>query len=264
MNREERQFEPELEGQAEPQPAPGDLERAPDEPRYPFWTYGDFVLYLFLTLPLFMIVMAGTTFAIHVLRVPGNRSVYMLAAQFAVYGLSFLILKALFRIRYDRPFWSSLGWSMPRRPSLWLLVGMALAVAVVVAAAVMKVSQVKGPMYELLQDPAALATVAVLAVTVGPVAEELFFRGLLLPLMTRTLGAAAGVIVVGLLFALPHAPQYGWSWKQVLLIAGAGSAFGVVRYVTGSTAAAAIAHAAYNGTFFALYFISQRLGTGPE
>jgi membrane protease YdiL (CAAX protease family) len=65
-----------------------------------------------------------------------------------------------------------------------------------------------------------------------------------------------GIILTALPFALLHGPEYAWSWRHVLLIAVAGCAFGLIRYRTGSTASSAIAHAAYNSTFFAAMLVS--------
>jgi membrane protease YdiL (CAAX protease family) len=67
------------------------------------------------------------------------------------------------------------------------------------------------------------------------------------------LGAAAGILGTGALFGLLHAPEYAWSWRHVLLITAAGSAFGWVRYKSGSTAASTFMHAAYNLTQFAAF-----------
>jgi hypothetical protein len=103
----------------------------------------------------------------------------------------------------------------------------------------------------LLRDRTSLALVGVFAVTLGPLCEELIFRGFLQPLLARTLGAAAGVVVTAAVFALPHGPQYAWSWQHVLLITLAGAVFGWVRHRSGSTMAAAVMHAGYNLVFFA-------------
>jgi membrane protease YdiL (CAAX protease family) len=58
-------------------------------------------------------------------------------------------------------------------------------------------------------------------------------------------------------FGLLHLQQYGNSWRHVLLITLAGAAFGWMRYRTGSTKAAVIMHAAYNGVFFVLLAVQQ-------
>jgi membrane protease YdiL (CAAX protease family) len=106
------------------------------------------------------------------------------------------------------------------------------------------------PMEELLRDRLSIALVGLFATTLGPVCEELAFRGFLQPLLTRTFGAVVGVVLAALPFTLLHGPQYGWSWQHVLPVGLAGLSFGIVRYVTGSTAAATAMHATYNLTVF--------------
>src|SRR5256885_2249784 len=80
--------------------------------------------------------------------------------------------------------------------------------------------------------------VATLAVTLGPVSEELIFRGFLFPLLARTFGVVVAILGAALPFALLHGPQYAWSWRHILLVLLAGCAFGWVRHRTGSTAVA--------------------------
>ena len=58
-------------------------------------------------------------------------------------------------------------------------------------------------------------------------------------------------------FALLHGPQYAWSWRHVLLIAVAGSAFGWWRVTHGSTGASALMHAGYNAVLVAGYLIGR-------
>ncbi len=109
------------------------------------------------------------------------------------------------------------------------------------------------PIKQLLTDRSSILLVSVFATTLGPLCEELAFRGFLLPLLLRSLGPLAGVFLTALPFAVLHGPQYGWSWRHLLLITLAGAAFGWVRYRTGSTAAAAVTHASYNLTFLVAY-----------
>lgn len=55
-------------------------------------------------------------------------------------------------------------------------------------------------------SPAMVVQIVVAAVFVAPVAEELFFRGLLYGAMRRRLSAEAAIVAVGLLFGFIHAP----------------------------------------------------------
>ena len=110
----------------------------------------------------------------------------------------------------------------------------------------------------MLEGPLGLPLFGIFSVILGPVTEELAFRGFFMPLLIRALGAPAGIILTALPFALLHGPEYAWAWQYVLLIGAAGAAFGWVRYGTGSTLASAMMHSTYNLTFFAGLALGQR------
>jgi Predicted metal-dependent membrane protease len=133
-----------------------------------------------------------------------------------------------------------------------------LALVVGLLGFVLKTPMIESPMQELMRDPRSAAAVAFLAVTLGPICEELIFRGLLLPLLAHSLGAPAAIVLSAIPFALLHGPQYGWVWQTIVLVTVAGIAFGYVRQRTGSTAIAALTHATYNGTFLFAWF-QQRI-----
>ena len=106
------------------------------------------------------------------------------------------------------------------------------------------------PMTEMMEGRASLILMAIFGVTLGPLCEELAFRGFLQPLLVRSLGAAPGIIVAAIPFGLMHYPEYGNSWRHAAIVAAAGAAFGWVRHKTGSTRASTIMHGAYNALFF--------------
>jgi membrane protease YdiL (CAAX protease family) len=112
------------------------------------------------------------------------------------------------------------------------------------------------PLKGLLATRASVALLIVFVGFLGPLFEELAFRGFLMPLLVRSLGAVSGIVFTALLFALLHGPEYEWSWRHVTLILLAGVVFGSVRYVTRSTTAAVMIHSSYNLTFL-IAFISQ-------
>jgi membrane protease YdiL (CAAX protease family) len=109
-----------------------------------------------------------------------------------------------------------------------------------------------------MQDRASIAIIGVFGVTLGPMAEELAFRGFLQPLLVRSLGVLPGIVVAALPFGLLHFSEYGNSWRHVVLICAAGVAFGWMRHVTGSTRASTLMHSAYNALFFAALWGSKR------
>lgn len=191
------------------------------------------------------------------------RAAQVLAMQFLFWGLWFAALYGLIRYRYGERFWRAMGWLRPPQGYLQAAaLGVVTAGGVIGAAFLLRPPRVPMPLLELLKDPLSLALVGIFAVTLGPVCEELAFRGFLLPWLVRWIRPAPAILVTGALFAALHGPEYAWSWRHVLLIGLAGAAFGLVRYRTGSTAAAAMMHAAYNFVFLAA-LLAQTGGNLP-
>lgn len=93
---------------------------------------------------------------------------------------------------------------------------------------------------------------AVFAVTLGPLMEEVFFRGFLYPVIARRLGVFWGIVLTALPFGLIHMVQYGYAWGAVLIIFMVGMVLTTVRAVTKSVASSFLAHVGYNGTLMVL------------
>lgn len=86
-----------------------------------------------------------------------------------------------------------------------------------------------------------------LGVSLGPILEESFFRGCLLPLLAQTTGKVGAVILIALLFAVLHQPADLVHWLSFTATA---VAYGWIRVASRSTAASAIMHATYNVSVF--------------
>jgi len=228
---------------------------APQPEPYPFWGYRDLIFLIGLAVPCLVIGILFVSAAAIVAPESWNTpAVAALTLQFLIYGLWFGCLWGLIRLRYDRPFGESLRWKKPSRGwASYVLLGLGLAVVVGLLGAVTRAPNIEMPMKELLSDRTSLLLVGIFAVSLGPVCEELIFRGFLQPLIERSLGPVLAVVLSALPFALLHGPQYAWSWQHILLVMAAGCVFGVVRILSGSTAAAAAMHAGYNLTFFVAY-----------
>jgi membrane protease YdiL (CAAX protease family) len=227
---------------------------------YPFWTYQDLLIFLALAPPS---ILAGGMLVRVIILIGGwkpPRAVELLPAQFLGYLFWFCCLYLLLRVKYDQPFWPSLRWVIPARGGLWaaFLWGPAVAFSVAFLGATLRAPEIEMPFKEFLSDPTSILLVAIFATTLGPMCEELAFRGFLFPLLERSLGTLAAIVVSALPFALLHGPQYAWSWQHILLVSLAGASFGWMRYRTGSTLAAAVMHATYNLTFFFGYLFLGR------
>lgn len=104
---------------------------------------------------------------------------------------------------------------------------------------------------EQLPTDTSLSVLETVIVAVGlvPVVEEWFFRGVLQQGLVASLGAAGGVFLTALFFALGHgaglSPQaWGALVAQTLLL---GIAFGYARHRTGSLLAPILLHIGVNG-----------------
>lgn len=246
---------PAAEPQAQPEPV------APPPERYPFWGYSDLFLFAGLALPGMLTGMGIVKILLRISRVHLIPAAELLAGEFAGYAALFVILLGIFRLQYNRPLWESVGWNPTRIPPVWLAAaGLGTAVAVAFLAAAIRTPITENAMTQLLKDRASLILVAIFGVSVGPIAEELVFRGFLQPLLVRSLGAVAGIIAAAIPFGMLHFWQYGNSWRHVILISAAGAAFGCIRQTTGSTKASAIMHAGYNAVLFAGLFLQGKSG----
>jgi hypothetical protein len=116
------------------------------------------------------------------------------------------------------------------------------------------------PMMELLKDPDTLWLFGIFAVLIGPVTEEIGFRGFLFQPIERAQGAVAAILITSAIFASLHGGQYGWSWQILTLLFVAGVSFGFVRWKTGSLWPPIVMHIAYNGLQFGAFFASQKYG----
>jgi membrane protease YdiL (CAAX protease family) len=111
----------------------------------------------------------------------------------------------------------------------------------------------------------------VLQVTLGPVLEEVVFRGYLFALVTWLLQGLGNdsarnrlvVMAAAITFALVHMSQPGAGWLQLMCITSTGTLYGWLRIRSGSVAPAAASHAAYNLTLYGIAGIVAAL-SGPS
>ncbi|HEY7335090.1 MAG TPA: type II CAAX endopeptidase family protein [Bryobacteraceae bacterium] len=208
----------------------------------PFWNYEDLALFIGAIIPCaFLGLILVRT--LHI----ANQAGRTLFFQILIYGLLLAALYALISLRHHRPFWRSLFSSRPVRfPLSFVLGGMLLAIATGIIGAAMGARPVTDPIRALITSQLSLAIVMVFVVVLGPIFEELVFRGFLLPLLVNTFGPAGGILLTALPFALLHGAQNQWAWQQITIIGVAGAAFGYAKYKTGSTAVSTLLHSGFN------------------
>ncbi len=227
-------------------------------PATPYWDWSDAGLFTGLSLPTLALALL-VSWVVKKLAPGGGMALSALSFQFSWYLFWFTALYFMLRMKYEEPFWPGMGWRT-EWPRMWLTLfaGPALAVAVMVIGTLLHTPEIDNPIQKLLVGRWPTLLVGLFATTFGPFAEELGFRGFLLPLMMRSFGTVGGVLLCSGTFVALHGPQYSWSWQHLTLLMLASVVFCLIRIRTGSTAASTLVHATYNLTFFTGYLLQER------
>ena len=248
--------EPSLVPMPEP-PAP--IAQAPSE--NPVWNGWDVLQIVFLTIGSVVIFLPLVALAAQRLFYPKVAFVEIITFPLVTVvgqGFAYLVILAfMFSIVKRVPgqdFWQAIRWNRPGNWSRYLLVGIALAIALQGIAHFLPIPK-EVPMDRFFKTPEEAWALSLFGITFAPLLEELFFRGFLYPVLVRRLGVTIAVLATAAGFSLIHAPQLGRAWAPVLVIFMVGLALTITRAVTKSVAASFITHMAYNSTLSVLLFI---------
>lgn len=137
-----------------------------------------------------------------------------------------------------------------RGPVLWWTLG-AIPALLLISWALGEVYQglvpvpprILNPFGVLILDPARRVLIAVLAIAVAPVVEELVFRGLIQRRLELRWGPAPAILATAVLFALVHIDTLPWVLPLHVFL---GLVFGWVVYTTRSIWSGVLLHAANN------------------
>ncbi len=238
--------EPDLEVAAVTEPLPEVTAVQPA--REPFWGYTDLALMIGLlsASTALMLVVVGFIAWFNP-RLRDDPTPLALPVQFSLYGFLYVCFRLVFGLKYHRPVFESLGWRRSRFNLAGAAVGGGLlALAVSAFASLLHTPKVASPIDKLVDTPLSFAVVGVLAIVAAPLFEELFFRGFLQPLLSRTFGVVAGILVTAVLFGSLHAPEYEWAWQYAAAVAVAGAVFGWVRARSNSIIPSTVMHGCFN------------------
>lgn len=111
---------------------------------------------------------------------------------------------------------------------------------------------------------AAALMIAFLAVATAPIVEESIYRGILYPAIARVSGAKVAVILVTLLFAIPHVPQYWPNIAVIVSITLLSVALTVLRAWTGRLLPCIAVHFVFNGIQSVIIVAEPYLRTAIE
>ena len=157
-------------------------------------------------------------------------------------AISLFLIASLYlivRLRHGSIAWALLGWTLPKR----FYLSAALVSGIGLAAAVDFVARATTPTSHLIH----IGDLLLLDVVLGPLVEESFFRGCVLPVLARTTGPKVAILGAAILFATLHPVKTAVQWT---CFASTGIAYGWIRVKSGSTVPSTLMHAAYNAALY--------------
>jgi len=234
------------------------LSRPPKADENPVWSGWDVLQIFGLTLlTLFvvqlLIVLGARRFAFpreSWLQV-AQKPYLALLSELLTYVAIGLYMILLVEGKYHARFWQAIRWNWPGITGVSFMGVGALMLAFDILGRFLPMPK-STPFDQFFERPMDAYLVAAFAVTLGPLMEELFFRGFLYPVLARRTGVRSGILVTGLFFGLIHSPQYGYSWAAVLIVCLVGVVLTTVRAITKSVASSFLAHVGYNATLMVL------------
>lgn len=170
---------------------------------------------------------------------------------FVVQFLATIIFVYLFAVLFQKGKWQDLGL---RRTSLGdigrygILGGFLLTVMVLLMGYVLKYFQPDlqpQSIEEMLRSAGQLPefiAIIIAGVVLAPIAEEIFYRGMIYGLFRKYLGTTWGAVGAGLLFGLAH-----WDLWRALPLAVGGAALCYIYEKSGSILVSMVAHGVWNG-----------------
>ena len=180
-----------------------------------------------------------------------QKPVLALLAEFVAYIVVALYMILLLEGKYHTRFWPAIRWNWPGHRRVELCRQSAFLCSASTSLGRFLPMPKTTPFDQFFERPMDAYLTAAFAITLGPLMEEIFFRGFLYPVIARRMGAVWGMILTALPFGLIHYAQYR-SWSAVLIIILVGVVLTTVRAVTKSVASSFLAHVGYNATLMVL------------
>jgi membrane protease YdiL (CAAX protease family) len=196
-----------------------------------------------------------------VLAQPDTNALLVILTLLLAASVTIVLVRRLWPAAWSHGAPPGLGLTRPGRPLFYLaavLLGLALPIAggwltrwVAHGHEVTQdVKQIGGAASMALRIPMALVVVSL-----GPLVEELLFRGALLSALLRRVGAGWAVAVSSLLFACVHLPDLGFLWYAVPNLALLAAGLAWLRLRSGSLWPAVVAHGVNNLLAVTTWFV---------
>jgi membrane protease YdiL (CAAX protease family) len=172
-----------------------------------------------------------------------QRPILLLISQFVIDGAVVAYLFLLVEGKYQQSFWRAIRWNWPK--TMWAMLSLGAATYIVLAMLGSLLPMPKDtPFDKLFQNRRDAYLLAIIATTLGPLMEEVFFRGFFYPVVAK---------------------RWGAGWGILLVIFGVGVVCGIVRALTGSVAASFLVHVGYNGAQMLIFiFVTHGFTRMPK
>ena len=181
----------------------------------------------------------------------------VIGSQIVAYPVVIFFMIVVVRGKSREGFREAIRWNWPGQWAAGFVAsGMAFALAVEFVSRYLPIPK-SLPIDKYFSEVTGAYLMALFGVTLAPLLEELFFRGMLYPWVKRVAGTTAAVLLTATTFAFIHGAQLGYAWAPLLSIFVVGVAFTLVREYSGSVAASFLVHCGYNLTLFGLLWFGS-------
>ena len=250
-----------------PPPSPEFAVAPPPPPPkpWPAWGFLDLILLLVILVPIIFLA-GGIVISVahafpafrHVsIKSLGENAIVGIVVQALCYLLWLCPVWLTVCFRSGESFFPAIRWNWPRPRTLAIVMGIGVAVTLVLMLTSNFVPEPENaPFEELFKDRKTAYALSLFGIFFAPFFEELFFRGLLYPVLRRRLHMFVSVLITASLFGLLHAPEWNFAWGPVLIIFLVGVALTLVRELANSLAASWLVHVIYNGLLMAIAIIA--------
>ena len=200
----------------------------------------------------------------HIQNAAGEKNLFLILNQAFLSVVLLAYLATQMRHTFRAPFWRTIGWrpletGHTPRPIAYLgliLSGFMLAILVTLSSSAFKATK-QMPIEQFFQDRRSALLLMSLGVILAPVLEETIFRGYIYPVVARSFGVNAGILVTGTLFGLLHASQLWGGWAQIALLVVVGIVFTYARARTHTVVASYLLHVSYNSFLFLGFLVAS-------
>jgi membrane protease YdiL (CAAX protease family) len=231
---------------------------APRAGENPVWSGWDVLLIAGLTLLTLFLTQLLIVLAAHRFVYPheswldvAQKPALALLSELLTYAVIALYMILLVEGKYHTRFWPAIRWNWPGLVGASMVGIGVLMLGLDFLGRFLPMPKTT-PFDQFFATPTDAYLTVAFAITLGPLMEELFFRGFLYPVIARRLGVFWGIPLTALPFGLIHAFQYGYAWGAVLIIVLVGVVLTAIRAATKSVASSFLAHIGYNGTLMVI------------